>query len=193
MYLFVLLKLVSKVKKMKVILRTSDDSFVIQKYGMPYQVHPYIKEHAKLWDEINTYITNHPECVTEEYPHIPPEPTFEDVKALKLEEINTAADSAISKIVSTYPEKEIDSFGKQELEARAYLKNPESPTPFLSILAKTRGIALPDLVNKVILKADKFSILSARIIGQRQALEDKLKICTTIDEVKAITVDIITA
>ena len=41
-------------KKMEVILRIGDDSFVIQKNGMPYQVHPYIKEHAELWDEINT-------------------------------------------------------------------------------------------------------------------------------------------
>ena len=80
---------------MEVILRIGDDSFVIQKNGMPYQVHPYIKEHAELWDEINTYAEAHPECVTEEQPYVPPVPTLDEAKATKKAQIDAETSAAI--------------------------------------------------------------------------------------------------
>ena len=53
-----------------------------------------------------------------------------------------------------------------------------------------RGISLPDLVERVLAKADAFAVASGSIIGQRQALEDRLDACTTLEEVQGITVDI---
>ena len=121
-------------------------------------------------------------------PPIPP--TLKDAKAAKLAEINAAADRAIATLTATYPDREIATFDKQESEARAYAADPMSSTPFLSALAEARGISLPDLVERVLAKADTFAVASGSIIGQRQALEDRLDACTTVEEVQGITVNI---
>lgn len=119
-----------------------------------------------------------------------PAVTFETVKAVRLSEINTAADRAISTLTATYPDREIATFDKQESEARAYAADATASTPLLSALAQARGIPLPDLVERVLAKADAFAVASGSIIGQRQALEDRLDACTTLEEVQGITVDI---
>lgn len=113
-----------------------------------------------------------------------------DAKAAKLSEINTVTDATIAVLTETYPDREIATFDKQESEARAYVADPMSSTPFLSALAVARGIELADLVQRVITKADAFTSASGSIIGQRQALEDRLDACMTLEEVQGITVNI---
>ena len=113
-----------------------------------------------------------------------------DAKSTNLSEINTVTDVTIAVLTETYPDREIATFDKQESEARAYVADPMSSTPFLSALAVARGIPLSDLVRRVITKADDFAVASGSIIGQRQALEDRLDACTTVEEVQGITVNI---
>lgn len=169
-----------------IIHRTFDDSYVITKNGFPYHVYPCAAEFAQEWDEVLAYAEAHPECVTEEQPYVPPVPTLEEVKAAKLSEINAAADRAIATLTATYPDREISTFDKQESEARAYAADPTASTPLLSALAEARGISLPDLVERVLAKADAFAVASGYIIGQRQALEDRLDACKTLEEVRSI-------
>lgn len=175
----------------QIIHRTFDDSYVITKNGMPYHVYPYSAEFAEEWDEAFAYAEAHPECVTEEQPYVPPVPTLDEVKAAKLSEINAAADKAIASLTAAYPDREISTFDKQESEARAYAANPTASTPLLSALAQARGIELSELVQRVIAKADILAMASGSIIGQRQALEDRLDTCTTVEDVQAITVNIV--
>lgn len=175
----------------QIIHRTFDDSYVITKNGMPYHVYPYSAEFAEEWDEAFAYAEAHPECVTEEQPYTPPVPTLEEVKAAKLSEINAAADRAIGTLTVTYPDREISTFDKQESEARAYAADATASTPLLSALAQARGISLLDLVERVLAKADILAMASGSIIGQRQALEDRLDTCTTVEDVQAITVNIV--
>jgi hypothetical protein len=170
----------------QIIHRTLDDSFVITKNGMPYHVYPYAAEFAEEWDAVFAYAEAYPECVTEEQPYVPPVPTLEEVKTAKLSEINAAADRAIATLTATYPDREISTFDKQESEARAYAADPTASTPLLSALAQARGISLPDLVERVLAKADAFAVASGSIIGQRQALEDRLNACKTLEEVRSI-------
>ena len=178
-------------KEQRIIRRIADDSYVIMLNGMPYHVYPYNSAYAELWDEVFEYAEAHPECVTEEQSYTPPVPTLEEAKADKLEEINAAADSAIAMLTATYPNREIATFDKQEAEARAYAADPTTAqTPLLSALSQARGIELPELARRVIAKADAFAVASGSIIGQRQALEDRLDTCTTVEEVQAIVVDI---
>ena len=174
----------------QIIHRTADDSYVITKNGMPYHVYPYAAEFAEEWDAVFTYAKAHPECVTEEQPYVPPVPTLDEAKAAKLSEINTVTDATLAVLTETYPDREIATFDKQESEARAYAADPMSSTPFLSALAVARGIPLSDLVGRVLAKADAFAVASGSIIGQRQALEDRLDACTTLEEVQGITVNI---
>lgn len=120
-----------------------------------------------------------------------PQRPLEEVKTEKLAEINAVCDAILNAAVSTYPETEVLTFDQQTSEARAYLasQNP-SDAPLLTALATGRGITLDDLVQRVIAKHDAFSILSGHIIGQRQALEDRLDECKTVEDVEAIVVDI---
>ena len=161
------------------------------KNGKPYHVYPYAAEFAEEWDAVFAYAEAHPECVTEEQPYTPPVPTLEEVKTAKLSEINAAADRAIATLTATYPDREISTFDKQEAEARAYAADPTASTPLLSALAQARGIPLDELVRRVLAKADAFAVASGSIIGQRQALEDRLDVCTTVEEVQSIAVNIV--
>lgn len=124
-----------------------------------------------------------------------PEPTPEELlaqaKTDKLAEINAACQSTLEALTPTYPERELATFDKQESEARAYLADPAASTPFLSALAAARGIELADLVQRVIAKADAFTSASGYIIGQRQALEDRLDAAETLEDVRAVVVSII--
>lgn len=171
-----------------IIHRTFDNSYVITKNGMPYHVCSNVEEFEEEWKAVNAYAKAHPECVTEEQPYVPPVPTFKEAKAAKLSEINNAADKIMAALISTYPDREISTFDKQEAEARAYMADPTAPTPLLSALAKARGISMDELVKRVIAKADAFAAASGYIIGQRQALEDQLDTCKTLEEVQSIVV-----
>lgn len=171
-----------------IIHRTFDNSYVITKNGMPYHVCSNVEEFEEEWKAVNAYAKAHPECVTEEQPYVPPVPTFEEAKAAKLSEINKAADKIMAALISTYPDREISTFDKQEAEARAYMADPTAPTPLLSALAKARGLSMDELVKRVIAKADTFAAASGYIIGQRQALEDQLDACKTLEEVQSIIV-----
>ena len=120
-----------------------------------------------------------------------PEELLAQAKADKLAEINAVCQSTLEALTPTYPERELTTFDKQESEARACLADPAASTPLLSALAAGRGIELADLVQRVIAKADAFTIASGFIIGQRQALEDRLDAAPTVDDVRDIVVSII--
>ncbi|OUO94742.1 hypothetical protein [Cloacibacillus sp. An23] len=55
---------------MQIIKRTIDNSYVIEKNGMPYHV-PNEGEFAEEWAEINAYAEAHPDEVTLEEPYVP--------------------------------------------------------------------------------------------------------------------------
>uniref|UniRef100_UPI003FF0D104 hypothetical protein n=1 Tax=Bilophila wadsworthia TaxID=35833 RepID=UPI003FF0D104 len=119
-----------------------------------------------------------------------PDELLAQAKADKLAEINAVCQSTLEALTPTYPERELTTFDKQESEARAYLADPTASTPLLSALAAARGIELADFVGRVIAKADAFTIASGFIIGQRQALEDRLDAAQTVDDVQAVIVSI---
>lgn len=120
-----------------------------------------------------------------------PKKSLDEVKAEKLTEINAACDNILNSAVNTYPETEVLTFDQQTSEANAYIASKNAAdAPLLSALAAGRGITLDDLVQRVIAKHDAFSQLSGYVIGQRQALEDRLDECKTVEDVEAIVVDI---
>lgn len=120
-----------------------------------------------------------------------PEQTLEEAKSAKLAEINGACDSILKTAVKTYPDTEVMTFDQQVREAQAYLADPSSTVSLLASLASARGIELADLAARVMAKHQAFSVLSGAVIGQRQALEDRLDACTSLEEVNALTVNIV--
>lgn len=180
----------------KIIYRTETRAYVIGKLCVPHPDDDTVpdevrRQFAELWADVDAYAEAHPEMVTEEQPYVPPVPTLDEVKAAKLSEINAAADRALATLTATYPDRELATFDKQESEARAYAADATASTPLLSALAQARGIPLDELVRRVLAKADAFAVASGSIIGQRQALEDRLDVCTTVEEVQSIAVNIV--
>ena len=167
----------------KYIYKRKDGSYLVEKNGLPYHV-PNIDGWKEEWNAVDKYAKAHPENVAEE-PE-PAEPTLDELKAIKLSEINVAYDTATSSLVSNYPETELLTFGKQESEARAYASDHSASTPFLSGLAKARGITLDDLVGRVIRKSEAFASAVATLTGQRQRYEDLLGEAKTAEEIEAI-------
>ena len=179
-----------------IIYRKETRSYVVGKLCVPHPDDDTVpdevrRQFAELWADVDAYAEAHPEMVTEEQPYVPPVPTLEEVKTAKLSEINAAADRAIATLTATYPDRELATFDKQESEARAYAADATASTPLLSALAQARGIPLDELVRRVLAKADAFAVASGSIIGQRQALEDRLDVCTTVEEVQSIAVNIV--
>jgi cell pole-organizing protein PopZ len=114
-------------------------------------------------------------------------PTLSDVKAAKLAELSAACSARMAAIKSGYPAEEVQSWDKQESEARAYIVSSSAATPLLSALATARGITLADLASRVIAKADLFAAASGAIIGKRQRYEDQVTTATDAATVEAIS------
>lgn len=122
-----------------------------------------------------------------------PAPTLDEAKAAKLAEINAQCDALLKSLVATYPETEQQTFYKQDAESAAYLADASAKTPFLTGLAAARGISLEEMVHRVRAKTDAFVALSASVCGQRQAMEDALDACETVEAVQALAVSYQTA
>lgn len=121
--------------------------------------------------------------------HPAPEPEtepLETIKARKLGEINSAYEQAIATLTPTYPDDERLTFDKQEQEARSWLADSSTPTPFVDALAAGRQMEKVELVSRIIAKADAFALASGSLTGQRQRYEDMLDVAETADAVAAI-------
>lgn len=115
-----------------------------------------------------------------------PKPDLPELKANKLGEINAAYQQAIADMTPGYPDDERLTFDKQEQEARAWLADSSTPTPFVDALAAGRQMDKAELVSRIIAKADAFALASGSLTGQRQRYEDMLDVAETADAVAAI-------
>ena len=115
---------------------------------------------------------------------------LDTVKDAKLREINLKADYALFYLIETYPQTEMYSWYKQELEAKMYKKDPvNNPSILIENIAAARGMDVDTLVDKIILKADIFAKLSGMVFGRRQKYEDDISKAVSISDVEAIVVD----
>lgn len=88
-------------------------------------------------------------------------------KAAKFAEIDADFEAAVASLTVGWPQHEIQTWNKQEAEARALVANPDTPTPMLSTIAITRGLTVTELAQRVIRDADAFTAASAHFVGLR--------------------------
>lgn len=88
-------------------------------------------------------------------------------KARKLAEIDIDFNAATDGMTAGWPQHEIQTWNKQEAEARAFIVDPNTPTPMLSTIAATRGLTVAELAQRVIRDADAFTTASAYYVGLR--------------------------
>lgn len=85
-----------------------------------------------------------------------------------------------------YSQVEIDSFYRQEKEARGWKADNSYETPMLTAIAENRKIHFELLVEKVIEKADFMAAIIGDIIGMQQGFEDRIKQATNVNALKKI-------
>lgn len=98
----------------------------------------------------------------------------EDIYKIKLKNINMEYEQSIAQLTTGIPESEKGTWSKQEAEARAYIADNTTPTPLIDGIAIARNVDKTYLVDKIIEKADIYTIKIAQLIGIRQAKEDNL-------------------
>ncbi|EPC1859715.1 hypothetical protein ACRXIF_001661 [Campylobacter jejuni] len=92
-------------------------------------------------------------------------------------------------LVDKIPDSEVATFTTQRSEAIAYRNSGytnDNLCPMLKIIAETRAIPLRDLVDKCLLKSSLYETELAKILGNRQKLEDDIKKAQTLEELNLI-------
>ncbi|SDG22433.1 hypothetical protein SAMN05216571_106166, partial [Onishia taeanensis] len=115
-----------------------------------------------------------------------PDIPLDQLAKQKLSEINAAANKALADIRRDYPQFEIDTWGDQEREARAWAADNSVETPTLSGIAAERGVTVAELAPKVITKANIYRPMATAVIGKRQRLEDVIKAAQEAEDRDAI-------
>lgn len=115
-------------------------------------------------------------------------PPLEQAKAAKQAELVAGLEAAVAQQGAEYGPTERATWPQQAAEAAALAVDPAAETPLLSMMATMRGITVADLAARVRRNQAAWLPLSGYVIGQRQALQDKLDAATTVEAVQAIIV-----
>lgn len=112
---------------------------------------------------------------------------LETLKAIKKAEINAHYENTAQAIlVSQYPPSEAQTWSIQEKEAKEWQANPQAQTPFLTQLAKSRGIERDTLALNVLNKAKAYTTELAKLTGRRQKCEDEIQAAQDISTLDSI-------
>jgi len=95
-------------------------------------------------------------------------------KTAAFNRINAAYQAAIAAMNAGYPKDEIESWPKQEAEARAWLSDPSIATPWMDGAAAGRGISKPQLAAKIMDRINRFAVEHGQLTGKRQKLRDQI-------------------
>ena len=94
--------------------------------------------------------------------------TSKQAKSKKIEELKLQLEKYLDEHITDTPLSEKLSWSKQESEAREYLKDNNAHTPYIDALlaSRNKGETKMDLVNKVITKADAYSLFHGTLLGK---------------------------
>lgn len=101
-------------------------------------------------------------------------PTATGTKQEALARIDAAYQDAVSALKAGYPDDETRSWPMQEAEARAWLQNPDTATPWLDAAASARGFSKIELVDRIVAHAATFASTHGLLTGKRQKLRDQI-------------------
>lgn len=76
----------------------------------------------------------------------------------------------VKELVKDYPDFEVDTFSTQETEAKEYMKDNTSATPFIDSLAASRGVDKEVMISKIINNSIALKSMTAPIIGRYQKI-----------------------
>lgn len=114
--------------------------------------------------------------------------SIEDAKVCRKAKIREAQVEALRGLLGDVASEEATSFVKQEAEARAWLLDNATATPFIDTLLIARGFgeSKEELVTKIVAKADAYAMLYSQILGKYHRLIKEIESATTLQAIKAI-------
>jgi hypothetical protein len=118
----------------------------------------------------------------------PAGPTLDELKAVKLQEINAAYDATIDALPID-PPKERETYSAQYMEAVNWQRDNTFPTPMVDSLLAERQVVGEDkagLCQKIIAAAAWFGVAAGAITGKRQRLAKAIVAAETAEDVAAI-------
>ncbi|MDQ3185986.1 MAG: hypothetical protein M3Q16_05895 [Pseudomonadota bacterium] len=107
-------------------------------------------------------------------PQPPAPPTVAEMKTAAVNRINAAYGAAVVATTAGYPEDEVKSWPRQEMEARAWLLDSSAATPWIDRAAAGRGITKAELIDRITANAALFAALHGELTGKRQKLCDQI-------------------
>ena len=114
--------------------------------------------------------------------------TPEEARAAKLTEINTGYSTVMAYIQAGYPLDEVLSWERQASQARELLVNPDAEAVFVRVLASQKGVSVPEMRDRILANAANWEPIAALLTAQRQIMEERTYMATTIEEIEAIKV-----
>lgn len=119
-----------------------------------------------------------------------PPKTFEELKKEALSQALNEFNKACDVITQNAPPKEIDSWKKQEDEARAWVTDNTAPTPLIDGLLLSRALAGETkaiLVQKIIDNSDLWATAYSEVLGTYQNRTKRINSpTTTITDIEAV-------
>lgn len=93
-------------------------------------------------------------------------------------------------LATPYMAAERETWHVQQREAEAWLADKSAAVPMIAAMAATRGIQLPDLVDKIMENVVLFRQAAGQILGQQQAMLDEVNTAQSIDELNLVVAGI---
>ena len=95
------------------------------------------------------------------------ESALNNAKKLKIEELRNEYDKIVDEYIFDTPLSEKLTWDKQEAEAKAFLSDPASPTPFIDLLiiSRKKGETKEELVNIIVSKANLYVEFQGNLLG----------------------------
>jgi len=89
-----------------------------------------------------------------------------------LKNLDAQCKAEVDALAGFCPKAEMDSWVKQEQEARAFVKSATAATPLLDALLVSRAMSetKAELANKIITAADAYALKVGEIVGKYQGL-----------------------
>jgi hypothetical protein len=145
---------------------------VVEGYD-PYAVDPSLR--GEVWEDTAGTASDSDVLVT-----------FSSFRTNKEQEIRAEGDRRLMLLAKPYGPGERETWAIQAAEAEAWIRDNAAPTPMVDQIAANRGISKTVLVELIMENNSLFRTASGAILGQQQALLDRLYACTTIAAVEAI-------
>lgn len=123
----------------------------------------------------------------------PTGPTLAQAQAARIAEAKSACDTVLAPLAARFSEYERQTWGAQLSEAKALLADPTltaASHPTIAGIIAVTGEAAADFAAAVLKNDEDWTLTSANVIGQRQAIVAKIKDCDTVAAVLAVDVSI---